>query len=351
MPTEKQTEISRQAKRLLKPGEKPTLKTLSRLSGMAVATVSRALSDAPDISDATKKKIRQIANDVGYVPNRAGVRLRTGRTNVIALVLAAEADILNHTAKLITSISEELQSTPFHLIVKPQLPGEDPLRAIRYFVETGSGDGMIINQTTAEDTRVAYMLKKGFPFVTHGRTNWPDQHPFFDYDNEQLARQALQHLYDRGRRRILLVLPPQNQCYSQHLRTGAMDTANKLGLELRFNEGVTANSSITVLREYLTVKLRDDPVIDAICGSSPASAMAGAAAAEANGLKVGKDIDILGKETIPFLKEFRPGIITAHEDVSRAGHFLTKAVIQAIRNPEKWPMQGIDIPSSDLFKC
>ena len=161
---------------------------------MAVATVSRALSDAPDISDATKKKIRQIANDVGYVPNRAGVRLRTGRTNVIALVLAAEADILNHTAKLITSISEELQSTAFHLIVKPQLPGEDPLRAIRYFVETGSADGIIINQTTAEDTRVAYMLKKGFPFVTHGRTNWPDQHPFFDYDNEQLARQALQHL-------------------------------------------------------------------------------------------------------------------------------------------------------------
>ena len=109
--------------------------------------------------------MRQIAEEVGYVPNRAGVRLRTGRTNVIALVLAAEIDILNHTAKLIASISEELQGTPFHLIVKPQLPGEDTLRAIRYFVETGSADGLIINQTTAKDPRVAYLLKKGFLYV------------------------------------------------------------------------------------------------------------------------------------------------------------------------------------------
>lgn len=349
MPAENQTYNLRHAKRLLEPRGKPTLKTLSRLSGMAVATVSRALSDAPDISDATKKKVRQIAEEVGYVPNRAGVRLRTGKTNVIALVLAAEADILNHTAKLISSISEELQSTPFHLIVKPQLPGEDRMHAIHYFVETGSADGIIINQTTAEDPRVAYMLKKGFPFVTHGRTDWPDQHPFFDYDNDKLARQALQHLNDRGRRLVLLVLPPQDQCYSQHLRKGAIDTAKKLGLELRFNESVTADSSITELREYLTIKLRKDPAIDAIFGSSPASAIAGSVAAEANGLTVGKDIDILGKETIPFLKEFKPGIISAHEDVSRAGHFLTKAVIQAIREPEKKPMQGIDIPGTDLF--
>ena len=66
------------AARLL-PGEKPTLKTLARLSGFAVATVSRALSDAPDIGDNTKNLVKHIAEAVGYVPNRAGVRLRTGK--------------------------------------------------------------------------------------------------------------------------------------------------------------------------------------------------------------------------------------------------------------------------------
>ncbi|MEL6809546.1 MAG: LacI family DNA-binding transcriptional regulator, partial [Pseudomonadota bacterium] len=67
---------------VLEPGERPTLKTIARLSGLAVPTVSRALSDAPDIGKDTKRRIRDIAKRIGYRPNRAGVRLRTGRTNV-----------------------------------------------------------------------------------------------------------------------------------------------------------------------------------------------------------------------------------------------------------------------------
>ena len=73
--------------------EKPTLKTISRISGLAVPTVSRALNDAPDIGADTKKLVRKIADEIGYVPNRAGVRLRTGRTNVISLVMSTEHDM------------------------------------------------------------------------------------------------------------------------------------------------------------------------------------------------------------------------------------------------------------------
>ena len=61
---------------LREPG-KPTLKTIAQISGLAVATVSRALSDAPDIKDETKATVRRIAREIGYVPNRAGVRLRS----------------------------------------------------------------------------------------------------------------------------------------------------------------------------------------------------------------------------------------------------------------------------------
>ena len=62
--------------------ERPTLKTLARLTGLAVPTISRALSDAPDIGEDTKRRVKEMAARIGYRPNRAGVRLRTGRTNV-----------------------------------------------------------------------------------------------------------------------------------------------------------------------------------------------------------------------------------------------------------------------------
>ena len=144
--------------------------TIARISGLAVPTVSRALNDAPDIGQATKVLVRKIASEIGYVPNRAGVRLRTGRTNVISLVMPTEHDIMNHTARLISSVAGGLRNTPFHLIVTPFFPDQDPMDPVRYIVETGSADAVIFNQVRPQDPRVAYLMEKGFPFATHGRS-------------------------------------------------------------------------------------------------------------------------------------------------------------------------------------
>ena len=57
----------------------PTLKDIAQLSGLAVPTVSRALSGASDIGMKTRERVRKIADEIGYVPNRAGLRLRTGK--------------------------------------------------------------------------------------------------------------------------------------------------------------------------------------------------------------------------------------------------------------------------------
>jgi len=94
---------------LVKPGERPTLKTIARISGLAVPTVSRALGDADDIGYDTKALVNRIADEIGYIPNRAGVRLRTGRTNVISLVIPAEGDALNNASTLTNSIAHEFQ--------------------------------------------------------------------------------------------------------------------------------------------------------------------------------------------------------------------------------------------------
>ena len=90
---------------------RPTLKTIAAATGLAIATVSRALKDAPDIGEETKRRVRETAEQLGYRPNRAGVRLRTGKTNVIALVLSTETDIMNHTSRLIYSIAAALRGT------------------------------------------------------------------------------------------------------------------------------------------------------------------------------------------------------------------------------------------------
>lgn len=68
------------------------------MTGLGVTTVSRALKDAPEIGPETRKRVQLIARQIGYRPNRAGVRLRTGKTNVIALVLNTQDEIMGFTS-------------------------------------------------------------------------------------------------------------------------------------------------------------------------------------------------------------------------------------------------------------
>ena len=119
--------------------ERPTLRTIARISGLAQTTVSRALGNAPDISARTKQRVREIAREVGYVPNRAGVRLRTGRTNAVGLVLETDHDVLSMTSRFIAAIAHELDATPFQLVVVPQLPGQDPLEPVKFWLYTNIG--------------------------------------------------------------------------------------------------------------------------------------------------------------------------------------------------------------------
>ena len=322
---------------------KPTLKTIAQATGLAVATVSRALGDAPDLRADTKALVRRVANELGYVPNRAGLRLRTGRTQVISLVMSAEHDMMNNTARLISSLAGALQATPFHLNVSYFFPGEDPLKPIRHIVEMGLADAVIFNQTQPDDPRVAWLMERSFPFATHGRTRWADRHPWADYDNGAFGAIAVRRLARAGRRRIALVAPPLNQNYAQDMVAGATRAGAEAGATVRVVPGVSSDQPGAAVQAALAAILPGDGIDGLVCAST-SSAMASVAALEAAGMRLGQGIDLVAKEAIPFLSLFRREIIALQEDVARAGDVLARAAIRAIREPDAPPLQDLEVP-------
>lgn len=329
---------------------RPTLKTIAEATGFAVATVSRALKDASDIGEETKRRVREAAERLGYRQNRAAVRLRTGKTNVIALVLSTEADVMNHTSKLIYSIAESLRGTPYHMVVMPYFPDQDPLDPVRYIVETESADGIILNQTKPDDSRIHYMAERGFPFATHGRSDMDVDHPYFDYDNESFGRIAVTALAALGRKRIFMIAPPRNHMYSRHMITGALQESAARGLTFEVAESCTSDSSANDIEEAISRRMSQSPRPDGLISGSTTGAMAAVTGAERSGLKIGKDFDLASKEAIGFLHRFRPEIIVGKEDVARAGHFLARAVMAAIEGRAPELAQDLQIPILSDFK-
>ncbi|WP_171132371.1 MULTISPECIES: LacI family transcriptional regulator [unclassified Ruegeria] len=323
---------------------RPTLRTIAELSGLAVPTVSRALNDAPDIGVATKEKVRAIASQIGYVPNRAGLRLRTGKTNVISLVLCSDHEVTDHTGQLVSSIADALRDTRYHLIVTPYFPGEDPMKPVRYILETGSADALILNRIEVEDPRVAYLLRRQFPFATYGRTKWREQHPYFDFDNVAFGRIAAQELVRSGRRRIAMLTPPLTQNYAQDMLKGAREAIAQTEAHFEAIPGSSSDESGEDIKEHIRDFLLRRTDIDGIIAPSSTAAIFASVGAEGAGRVLGQDLDIFAKEAVPFLQHFRHAIKVVREDVQNAGSFLAKAAIRAIEAPNKAPSQDIISP-------
>lgn len=325
---------------------RPTLKTIAAETGLAVATVSRALKDAPDIGQATKIRVRAAAEKLGYRPNRAGVRLRTGKTNVIALILAAESDVMSLTAQLIYAIARQLRGTAYHLVVMPFFPDDDPTDPVRYVVETGSADGVILNQTRHDDPRIRYLVDHGFPFATHGRTNMGVDHAYVDYDNAAFASAMVAALAARGRRHVLAVLPPAEHAYSHHLQAGMTQAAAAHGLRAEVLAGVTSDSPARDIEQAIAHRMAAPNRPDGLLLPSPAAALAAIAGAEGAGFVLGHDFDAATKEAIPLASRLRRPLLLMAEDTARAGEMLARAVIAAIEHHAGGPLQILDPPGA-----
>ncbi|RZO42621.1 MAG: LacI family DNA-binding transcriptional regulator [Rhodobacteraceae bacterium] len=329
---------------------KPTLKTISELSGLAITTVSRALSNAPDISISTKEKVKKIADEIGYIPDRAGVRLRTGRTNVISLIMSTDSEIMDMTGRLISSIALGLRGTPYHLNMTHHFPGDDPMKPIKYIVETGSADALIFNQVQPNDPRVHYLIEKKFPFTMHGRSCPNEKQSFVDYDNGEFAKIAIEKLVKKNRKHVLMITPPQNQSYGLEMVQSAKNTAEKHNISLIIAPIITSDSSITLISDTVSKQIINNKKIDGILVGTPKGAMAAVAGFEKLNLTIGQDIDIVAKDAVNFLKLFRNQIIVINENVEIAGKKLAEAAIHAAQNPDSEPIQYIDRPESDYTK-
>ena len=95
--------------------------------------------------------------------------------------------------------------------------------------------------------------------------------------------------------------------------------------------------------------LDQDPEIDGVLATSTPGCMAAAVAIEATGKVIGEQVDLIGKETSPLLKLFRPKIITYFEDIGVAGAFLARAATAAVDDPDARPKQFLEVPVPDGF--
>ncbi|WP_117192203.1 LacI family transcriptional regulator [Rhizobium terrae] len=311
-------------------GAKPTLKTIAELTGLAVTTVSRALADAPQIALETRLRVRQVAEEIGYLPDRAAQRLRTGRTNVISLVLDPHEEILGYATSMINGLTEALRGTAYHLVITPHFLNTPQIDPVRHIMRNRMADGIIFTRTEPSDERVKLLMENNFPFICHGRTELATAHPFVDYDNYGFAYQAARKLIAAGAKKLSIILPPDRFTFAHHMRHGFMTAVREEGVGFEIATGVTLDSKSDDIRDYVYKRMGEPERPDGyICGGE-VSALAVMASAYDRGLELGSDVHLVAKQTSGLFDQIRPRVETIYEDLTEAGLLMGRLLLKHI---------------------
>lgn len=328
--------------------DRPTLKTVAEITGLAVATVSRALANDPKIAEATRKRVAEAAQIIGYEPNRAARRLRTGKTMVINLLLDPHFEVLGFGNALLVGATKALEGSGYNLVVTPHFNDVDPLIPIQNIVNNRLADGVLFSRTAPFDKRVRFLLEQKFPFVSHGRTEFTEPHSWVDYDNEAFAYLAAKRLVEKGCHNICVILPPASQNFHQHLKYGLMRAVRETGVDHHIPTTITLDSSMEEINAWARDLAISAQCPDGFICPGEASYLAIRNAFRSHGLEVGRDYDAVAKSISGILSQIDPDTDTIHEDVEEAGRMMASQLMAILSGEMTSPPHHLQRPRANF---
>jgi len=183
---------------------KPTLKTLADSLNVSVSTVSKALNDSHEISEATKKIVREQAEKHNYRPNAIAQFLKTGKTNTVGVILPRMSGVFE--SQILEGVQKVAFERDFRVLIMNSLENETIERnAINEMV--GKAVDGILFCPTHENSNVDLVRRtiEHTPLVIFDRTNYPVATHKVGVQNTEGTYAACKHLFAIGRRDVAVL--------------------------------------------------------------------------------------------------------------------------------------------------
>lgn len=314
---------------------------LARDLGLSISTVSRALNGYDDVSTATRDRIRKRARELGYRANPGARRLKSGQTHLVGVILPAAGDggrfVDSVASSLLGGVEAELENGGYSLIATMQTRN-DPVRETALyenFIKGGWVDALLMVRTRVNDTRVAVARKARIPFVTYGRTETAGPYAWVDTDNEKAFYLATTRQIDFGHRCIALLNGPL-EYYFARLREKGYTSAlaqhriapNQL---LMLNGDLSEVSGYAMCRSLLALT---SPPTAIVCATD-ALAIGAIAACRERGVRVGKEMSIVGYGNSSASAFSDPPLTTIDHAVVENGRHIGQSLLRLLRGEAK----------------
>lgn len=325
----------------------PSMKEIATVCNVSIATVSKALNDHKDIGADTKAYIRQVAREMGYLPNAQARALKTNRTYNIGVLFVDEAHSgLTHDyfASVLDWFKRTVEEKGYDItFINSNPKGRNNLTILEHCKYRGF-DGVVAACVNFNDGQVEELIRSDLPVVTI-------DHLFNNRiaimsDNVNGMRDLLTYVYQQGHRRIAYIHGADSSVTQKRL-SSFYRTAEELGLDIpddyikeaayrNTEEAGKATEELLALKESPTCILYPD---DFAC-------FGGMNVIREKGMKIPEDISVAGYDGIQIGRHIEPQLTTIWQDTKAIGCVAAEKLIDLIERPKTTIVEQIIIGGS-----
>ena len=310
-----------------------TIRDIAKKLGLSIGAVSRALDGYPDISEETRQKVVQTAQEIGYVPNQAARQLRRKKADAVGYILPANTPRFADPffTEFLAGLGDETAVQPFDLLISIAAPGKEAEQQIyRNWVQGHKVDGLILTHMHLHDWRAQFLSQNKIPFSA--LENSLDSLDFarIEVNRREGMIELIAHLAGKGFKRIAYLGGPLDLKIQSDQFEGY-----RLGLEahrIAFDASLIVSGDLTSSDGYQATKqlLSISTPPDAIVCINDESAFGVLHAAHELGRKVGQDFAVAGFDGVQASKHTEPPLTSLDIPVYDVARQLVRMLVAEI---------------------
>lgn len=272
-----------------------TLKEIAETLGISITTVSKALKNYADVSEKTKKAVITLAEELHYTPNSFAVNLRTKESRTIGLIVP---EFVHHFfSNVVNGIIAEAEKNGYLVII---LQSNESLELEKKQVallinKRVDGILMSLSNESNDDDHIKEILRRNIPFVQFDKISKLIPSSKVIINDQKAAMEAVQHLIDKGCKKISHIRGPVNPQNAIDRFLGYKKTLEKNGIlydpTLVYTcKHVTFDEGIAFARQII----EDHPDVDGIFAITDLVAVGVLTYFNENKIKVPQQIKVIG---------------------------------------------------------
>jgi len=326
---------------------KINIKYLAEKLNMAPSTVSRALNDSYEISQATKEKVLALAKQLNYQPNPYARSLRAHKSKTIGVIIPER--INNFFAQVIDGIEAITQQHGYHLLVYNSHEDVEQEKKIISYLLGGRVDAIVmsVSSQTSSSEHLAQVQRQGIPIIFFDRIASDISTTKFITNDYQSGYDATQHLIAMGCQKVNFLLLSKEITIGKERLRGYLDAMK--ASDLPFSEDwiiqcfQNEKDNMELFKSFLYPIDRPDGLISSV----EKLALTAYHAIHQSKLRIPQDIKLITFSNMKIADLLNPPLSTISQPAYEIGRECANLLMSNLKNPNQIPIDNevITIPS------